>query len=157
MSDEAKEAINDWAKRGGPPIPDHPKLTSYRMRRAAHLLKLSMIASASCDSDRIITLDHFAEALDWLVQLETFMPDIFKSMKTGGDGRAIEECWHYAYTIWMKKQEPVPEHLVVAFLQERVPVHNIERIIDIMQRAQLFTKQFTNAGGVGYIPKGRQP
>jgi hypothetical protein len=156
VSDEFKLAMNDWAKAGGPPIPDHPKLMSYRTRRPAHLLKLAMIASAAGDSERTITLDHFAEALDWLVELETFMPDVFKSMKSGGDGRAIEECWHYTYTVWMKHKEPVPEHRIIAFLQERVPVHNIERILDVMQRAKLLEKKYTASGGIGYEPKARK-
>jgi hypothetical protein len=156
IDEDVKEAINAWAKAGGPPIPDHPKLTSYCARRAAHLLKLCMVASAASDRDRIITLDHFAEALDWLVELETFMPDIFKSMKAGGDGRAIEECWHFCYQIWMKGKEPVAEHRLFHFLQERVPVHNIERILDVMQRANLLQKQFMPTGGVGFIPKAKQ-
>ena len=153
VTQEAQEAINEWAKAGGPPIPDHPKLTSYCARRIAHLLKLCIIAAAACDDELIITIDHFAEALDWLVELETFMPDIFKSLKVGGDARAIEECWHFAYTYWMKHESVVPEHLVYAFLQERAPVHSIERIVDVMCRAQLLKKQFTPSGGVGYEPK----
>jgi hypothetical protein len=152
VTDEAKVAINEWSKQGGPPIPDHPKLVSYCARRAAHLLKLCIIASVASDGERIVTLDHFAEALDWLVQLETFMPDVFKSMKVGGDGRAIEECWHYAYQVWMKTKEPVPEFRIVQFLQEKVPVHNISRILDVMERAKLLEKKFTPSGGVGYQP-----
>ena len=155
VDDETKQAINDWSKAGGPPVPDHPKLLSYCARRAAHLLKLCMVASAANDSDRIITMDHFAEALDWLVELETYMPDVFKSMKAGGDGRAIDECWHHAYQIWMKEQVPVPEHRLFAFLQERVPAHNVERILDVMTRATLLKKQFTASGGVGYVPKSK--
>jgi hypothetical protein len=151
IDEDAKLAINEWAKAGGPPVPDHPKLAHYRSRRAAHLLKLCMVASAATDSDKIITLDHYAEALDWLVELETFMPDVFKSMKSGGDGRAIEECWHYCYTLWIKTKEPIPERRIIAFLQERVPVHNIDRIIDVMVRARLLEKE-----GPGYKPKARQ-
>lgn len=152
VADDAKLAINEWSRAGGPPIPDHPKLTSYCARRAAHLLKLCMIASMASDSARIVTLDHFAEALDWLVQLERYMPDVFKSMKAGGDGRAIEECWHYCYQIWMKSKEPVPEHRIVHFLQERVPVHNIARILDVMERSKLLEKKYTPSGAMGYEP-----
>lgn len=155
VTEEAMEAINAWAKTGGAPAPDHPKLVSYCSRRIAHVLKLCIIASASSDDDMIITLDHFAEALDWLVELETYMPDIFKSLKVGGDARAIEECWHFAYQYWMKRQEPVPEHLVYAFLQERVPVHSVERMINVMCQAKLLKKQFTASGAVGYEPKGK--
>lgn len=153
VSDEVKDAINLWARSGGAPTPDHPKLVSYGARRLAHLLKLCIIAAVSSDSEKVITLDHFAEALDWLVELETYMVDIFKSMKVGGDARAIEECWHFCYQQFMKKKAPVPEHMVYAFLQERVPAHSIDRIIDVMSRAQLMKKVFTASGGVGYEPK----
>lgn len=156
VSDEVKYAINDWAQAGGPPIPDHPKLVSYRMRRVAHLLKLCLIASAASDSDRVITLDHYAEALDWLTELESFMPDIFKSLKTGGDARAIEECWHFTYNQYLRKKEPVPEYLIITFLQERVPAHSVDRILDVMGRAKLLEKKFVASGGHGYIPKTRQ-
>lgn len=155
VNDEAKEAINEWSKAGGPPIPDHPKLVSYRTRRAAHLLKLMLVASASSDGDRIITLDHYAEALDWLVELESFMPDVFKSIKVGGDGRAMEECWHFAYHKYIKTKEPVPEHLIITFLQERVPAHSVDKILDVMTRARLLEKKFI-AGGHGYVPKSPQ-
>lgn len=152
VSDEAKVAVNEWSRKGGPPIPNHPKLASYGARRAAHLLKLCMVAAIASDNEKIITLDHFAEALDWLAQLETFMPDVFKSMKTGGDGRAIEECWHFTMEVFMKTKQPVPEHRIVHFLQERVPVHNISRILDVMERAQLLQKKFMDNGGQGYEP-----
>jgi hypothetical protein len=157
VTDEVKLAINEWSRKGGPPVPDHPKLTSYCARRAAHLLKLCMVACMASTSARTVTLDHFAEALDWLAQLETFMPDVFKSMKVGGDGRAIEECWHYTFQVYMKmNKEPVPEHRIVQFLQEKVPVHNIARILDVMERSKLLQKQFTPTGATGYVPLGRE-
>jgi hypothetical protein len=152
VSEEAKFAINDWSRQGGPPAPDHPKLTSYCARRAAHVLKLSLVASMASGDTRVVTIDHFAEALDWLAGLEKFMPDVFKSMKVGGDGRAIEECWHFAYEVYLKTKEPVPEHRIVQFLQEKVPVHNITRILDVMERSKLLEKKFTASGGTGYQP-----
>jgi hypothetical protein len=152
---ETQEALNDWGRSGGPPIPDHPKLVTYRQRRIAHLLKLCMVSAASCDSERIVTLDNFAEALDWLIELEAHMPDVFKSLKLGGDARAIEECYHFIYQKFHKLgKKPVPEHLIIAFLQERVPAHNVDRILDVMQRGQLLEKQFAG-GGQGYVPMAK--
>jgi hypothetical protein len=155
IADEVKEAINAWARQGFRPRPDHPKLTHYNTRRLAHLLKLCIIAGAASSSDRVITLEHYAEALDWLVEAESYMPDIFKALKVGGDARAIEECWHFAYQHFMKKKEPIPEFLLVTFLGERVPAHSVDRILDVMVRAQLLTKKFTNSGQQGYEPKVR--
>lgn len=149
---ETQEALNAWGRAGGPPIPDHPKLVTYRQRRIAHLLKLCMISAASCNNDKIITLENFAEALDWLVELEGAMPDVFKSLKLGGSARAIDECYHFVYEKYVKGgKKPVPDHLIVAFLQERVPVHDVDRILDSMERARLLEKAFVG-GGNGYIP-----
>lgn len=156
IADEVKEAINAWARQGFNPRPDHPKLTHYNTRRLAHLLKLCIVASASASSGRVITLEHYSEALDWLVEAESYMPDIFKALKTGGDARAIEECWHFSYQYFMKHKTPVPEHLIVTFLGERVPAHSVDRILDVMVRAQLLSKKFMNSGQ-GYEPKVRTP
>lgn len=155
ITDEVKEAINAWARQGFNPRPDHPKLIHYSTRRLAHLLKLCIVASASSSSARAITLDNYAEALDWLVEAESYMPDIFKALKVGGDGRAMEECWYFAYQYFMKHKTPVPEHMLVTFLGERVPAHSVDRILDVMVRAQLLTKKFMNSGGQGYEPKAR--
>lgn len=155
ITDEVKEAINAWARQGFHPRPDHPKLIHYSTRRLAHLLKLCIIASASTSSERVITLDHYAEALSWLVEAESYMPDIFKALKVGGDGRAMEECHHFAYKYWMKHNTPIPEHMLITYLGERVPAHSVDRILDVMVRAQLLTKKFMNSGGQGYEPKVR--
>lgn len=55
----------------------------------------------------------------------------------------------------MKHKAPIPEHLIVTYLGERVPAHSVDRILDVMVRAQLLTKKFINSGGHGYEPKGR--
>lgn len=156
VTEDCKAAINDWGKGGGEPRPDHPKLTSYVTRRTAHLLKLCMVSSLASSDDRVITLDNFVEALDWLTELEKFMPDIFKSMKTGGDARAMDELWHFVYQDYIRNKEPVPEHLVHAFLAERVPVHNIEPIISAMLKSKLFREQFVaKSGEKGFVPQGK--
>lgn len=156
VDQDTQEALNDWGRAGGPPIPEHPKLVTYRQRRIAHLLKLCVISAAACDSEKIITLENFAEALDWLVELEHAMPDVFKSLKIGGSARAIEECYHFVYEKFLKLgKKPVPEHLIVAFLQERVPVHDVDRILDSMERAHLLEKQFAGSGQ-GYVPRTKQ-
>ena len=154
ITGEVKETINAWARQGFPPRPNHPKLTNYNTRRLAHLLKLCIIACAASSSNRAITLEHYTEALDWLVEAEAYMPDIFKALRVGGDAQAMEECWHFAYQHFMKKKEPVPEHLLVTFLAEKVPAHSVDRILNVMVQGQLLTKKFTNTGQ-GYEPKVR--
>lgn len=157
VTPETMKAFDQWGRAGGPPKPDHPKLQYYCTRRTAHLLKLCMIASMSESNEMVITLDHYQRALDWLLELEASIPDVFKSMRTGGDMQAVEDCWHFAYSIYMKSKAPIVESKIWNFLAERVPAHRIEYILDVMLKAQILEKQMTNSGGTGYIPKMKKP
>lgn len=156
FTEDAADALNTWHKAGGPPTPDHPKLMHYNTRRTAHMLKLCAIVSASQSSEMIITLDHFTEALDLLAIAEGTMPDIFKSMSGGGHMRAMEDCWHFAYQIYVKKQEAVPEHRMIQFLSERLPAHEVERVLNVMCMAQLLKRQIGNNGSPTYIPLAKK-
>jgi len=148
LDKDVVKAIEAWHRSGGEPRPEHPKLVNYCTRRSAHLIKLCMIASASASDKLRVTLDHYQTALNWLIEFETFIPDIFKSMAVGGDSRAIQDCWHFVYTIWMKENKPIAEHRIVNFLQERVPAHSVMRILEVMVKAKILRKELD-----AYIPK----
>lgn len=60
-----------------PPMLD-PKFWGYLERRATHLLKLSMIMSASRNNARIITADDFDRALAWLRDAEKRMERVYR-------------------------------------------------------------------------------
>lgn len=152
---KAKDAIRAWHQAGGPPIPDHPKLTHYLTRRSAHLLKLCMIASASRSSDRMIELQDYQTALSWLLEMEHFLPDIFKALGSRGDGQHIEDAWHFLYKVYMARQEPVPEHRLMAYLSERVPSYAVLKIVEIMEKSGQIEKQLTKTGHFGYVPKAK--
>lgn len=153
---KAAEAINAWHMSGGQPAPDHPRLRNYNSRRTSHMLKLSMIASAASSDALVIELPHFLQALDWLLEAELLMPDIFKAMVVNADAKAAEECWHYAYTIYVKEDRPVAEHRLVAFLQERVPVQNVMKLLDLMERARMLEKTLVGDVGYAYKPRPRR-
>jgi Protein of unknown function (DUF3987) len=153
---ESIEAIQAWAKSGFPPEPTHQRLQFYNARRLAHLLKLCMISSIARSSAKVIELEHYSEALDWLVEAETYMPDIFKSMVTGGDSSAMEETWNYVWTLYAKENKPISEHRIVHFLRERVPAHAVMRILDVMVRANMFKVELGDKGFQGYSPTSRE-
>lgn len=152
FTEEAMNAIRAWAIGGYAPVPSHPKLTHYNTRRPAQLLKLCMIAAIASGEQYEITLDHYAEAIDWLSEAEGVMPDIFKAMKTGGDGRIMEECYHFVYEQYMKEKKPILEHRIYHFVSERTPSHNVERLVGVMVKANMLQAQMTDAG-TGYIPR----
>ena len=155
--DEVKQAFMQWVKGGAEPRPDHPKLTTYATRRPAHLLKLMMIASASRGNDFVITLEDYTTALDWLIEAETYMPDIFKAMTSGGNNRIIEETWYFAYTLYVKEKKPISENRIVMFLQERAPAHSIAPILEVMVKAGILKEEFVPKAGKAYTPRGRKP
>lgn len=155
FTEEAGEAISKWHLDYGPPQPDHPKLHHYNTRRTAHLLKLCMVASAAMSDDLIITREHYEIALSWLLEAETFMPDIFKAMKAGGDRRAMEELWHFAYSTYIKDKKPIPEFRLISFLSEKVPAHNVGRILEIMEKAKFFDVVQEPKVGKCYKPRAK--
>lgn len=151
FTDEAAQAIDMWHLAKGPPAPDYPKLLHYNTRRTAHLLKLCMVATVAESDDLIVTIEHFHQALNWLLEAEKFMPDIFRSMAIGGDAKALEDCHHYAHQVYIKTKENVSEARLIEFLQNRVPAHNVERILGLMVKSKLLEKQLD-----GYKPRAKR-
>lgn len=153
----AAAAIKAWVGSGCKPEPNHQKLQFYNARRIAHLLKLCMISSISHSGDKVITIENYSEALNWLIEAETYMPDIFKSMVSGGDSSAMEEAWNYVWTIYSKENKPIAEHRIVHFLRERVPAHSVMRVLEIMVKSKMLQINLdANKAFNGYKPTSRE-
>jgi len=148
-------AMDHFHMTDGEPKPDHPKLISYNIRRTVHLLKLCMVASVSRSNELVITMEDFERALNWMTEVELYMPDIFKAMSQGGAGKVMEDAWYYLFTTHAKEGKPVLKHRLINFLQERVPVHSIQPTIDMMEQGQMMEKRMTKAGDA-FIPRGKK-
>lgn len=149
---DAREALIAWHMAKGPPTPDHPKLLGYNTRRTAQLMKLCMISSAMEGPSRIISLDNYAEALDWLIEVEQFIPDIFRVMASGGDQEVVRETWHFAFTLYAKDKKPISEQRIISFLMERTASHNVIRLLDLMERTGVFRSEILQGVGKAFIP-----
>ena len=143
-SKEAQTAISEWNRAGLPPVPDHNKLVHYNSRRLAHVIKLSMVASISRSNEMIIQVQDYQRALDWLLETEERVVDIFHSMGVAGDSAAIDDCWDFIFRMYNKQKKPVSEHQVVNFLRAKVPSHNIMRVIDIMIKSGIIKMEMAN-------------
>lgn len=152
----AATAIREWIKSGCPPVPQHIRLQFYNARRAAHLLKLCMVASIARSGDLVITIENYSEALSWLVEAEAEMPEIFKSMIQGGDSVAMEELWNYAWVVYSKEKKPILEHRLVHFLRERVAAHSVMRVLEVMVRSKMFNLVPIDGSYIGYVPASKQ-
>ncbi len=154
---EAIAGIESWVKAGAPPVPEHPKLIHYNTRRVAHMLKLCMCASLSRGGDHIVTVDDYNMALGWLLELETLLPDIFKSMATGGDMRAVDECWFFVLQMTSREGKPLHEGRIVHFLMERLPAHSVSRVLEVMISAGILIQEPSTVPGKFYRAKLRKP
>lgn len=148
------ECLSKWHMQGGPPQPQHSKLAHYVRRRSQHLIKLSMVSAISARGDLVIMQSDVERGIEWLVEAERLMPDIFRAMVGKSDAQIIEELHFFVTTLWLKsKREAVPERMLVGFLQQRVPSDKIDKILDISDRANIVCRV---AGSNSWIPKPKQ-
>jgi hypothetical protein len=131
VTGDYRDAVNAWRAAGEPPVPSHPKLTHYITRRRTHLYKLSMVAAVDKSDQLLLTKSDFDQALAWLCEAETYMPDVFRAGATGGDNKAMEEI--HNFLMIADKGKGVHEHDLVKFTRERVPAHSVMRVLDVMK------------------------
>lgn len=154
---EAVTALEHWNRNGRAPLPDHPKLLHYNTRRAAHLLKLCMVASIARGDTRQVTIEDYRTAMDWLIELEIYMPEIFKAMSAGGDSRAMEDVWYHTGVLYSKEGKPISEARIVAYLAERIPAQNVGRVLDVMVQTGIFIEDNPEfLPGKYYRPRSRK-
>ncbi len=142
---EYRNCINLWREQGEPPVPTHPKLIHYATRRRVHLYKLSMVSAIDRSDTLLLTRADFNRALGWMVEAEASMPDIFKAGAGGADAKVIEEIYHYVLTQGAGSRV-VPERKIIAFAKERLPIHSVMRVVEIM----IASGQLVPQGAVDY-------
>lgn len=152
---EAAAFVDQWYLGGQNPVPAHPKLQNYNTRRPAHLLKLCQVACAATQSKLLIDVPQIQLAMDWLFDAETAMPDIFKSMAAGGDSRVMDEAWHFLFMYKAKFKKGAPEALLVRFLTTKVPSHNVDRILQLLERSNMIRAEAVKGEGMLYTPKDK--
>lgn len=130
---EYRTAVNHWRGLGEPPVPSHPKLIHYVTRRREHLYKLSMVAAIDRSNALILTRDDFNTAMRWLLDAESTMLDIFKAGATNADAQAMDEILHFIKI--NDRGFGVNEQSITRFAGERIPLHSILRVIEIMERS----------------------
>ena len=153
FEDETIERFREWIKAGEGPKPDHPRLISYCERRRSNVLKLCIVASVAEGNSMVIKPEHFDQALDWLIEAESNLPEIFKVMAAGADSNVIKDTWYYLFTLYQRnKQKPIPEPQLMSFLSERCDVMRIPTIVNTMEKMGLIRKEYGNGTMIVWIP-----
>lgn len=149
---EAAQRAQAWADADCPPKPEHPRLIHYSTRRILQMLKLAVVASASEGDSLMIKGHHIGRAIDWLVEVEFFMPDIFKAMSGSTHAQLIEEIYYFILNAYNKAgKKPVNRGRVFNFVQVRTPAHNVEKVLEVMKKARIVDETIQ-----GYVPKTRE-
>ncbi len=92
-----------------------------------------MISAVDRSNALVLTRDDFNRAMNWLVEAEIQMPEIFKAGGLGADGAAMDEIIHFIRI--QDRGKGVSETLITRFASERIPIHSVLRVIEIMERS----------------------
>ena len=135
VTQDYKNAINNWRKLGMPPVPTHPKLTHYCSRRLTQIFKLSMISCVDKTNTLLLTKEDFNRAMGWLLEAESVMPEIFRTGTGTTDARAMDELAHYCQVL--DKGQGIPETRLIRRAGELVPVMAVRGLIEVMTQSGL--------------------
>jgi len=155
FSDEVMTAFDHWYMNGQGPKPTHPKLKNYNTRRPAHLLKLCKVACINTNTDMIINLDNYHQAMNWMVEAENSIPDIFKEMASGGDEKVMEEVWHFLFQYKARFDKFAPQSMLYRFVATKVPAYSIENLLLMMEKSGMLTTEAVKGEGLVYKPLDR--
>lgn len=146
---EAVKAMEEWAREGAQPVPQHSKLQHYLPRRPLFCLKLAM-ASAMSDGQRMdIQLRDFLRARTWLLDAEALMPDIFRDMAGKSDHQVLQELHFFLWSIYAKDKKPIHEARVFNWISTRMPSEKIKYVLDVAERSGMLVKTPTGS----FIPR----
>lgn len=153
VTEDYRNLVNLWRQAGELPAPAHPKLIHYNTRRRVHLYKLSMVAAIDRSNTLLLTRDDFNRAMNWLVNAEKYMSDIFQAGAAGGDSQAMDEIKHFVMT--EDRGKGVSEQRIVNYARERVAAHSVMRVFEIMERAGMIHAAFMQKGtGLRFFKSG---
>lgn len=153
FTDEAASLLDAWWMADGPPAPDHPRFANYCTRRHAHVIKLMMVSAADRGNDLVLDERDFERALEWLLEAEMLMPEIFKAMAASGDGRVVEDLWHAMFKQYIRNgNKPFPQSVVFNHLRKRLPAYSIEKAVEGMVTSGLLKVVTVPGQGKCYEP-----
>lgn len=133
----AQAKIVGWFEGGMQPVPNHSKLKHYLPRRILNVIKLSMISSVSRSNELVIDEQDVQRAIDWLIEAEALMPEIFKDMSGASDTQIIQDMHYFVWEIYSRTQAPVHRSRIEQFLSARTPAYNVQHIMKLCENTKV--------------------
>jgi len=137
VSRAAEDLVRDWHMADGPPTPTHSKLAHYNTTRTQMLIKLGMIACISRTGEMIIQSEDVTRALEWLLEAERRMPDIFRAMTGKSDSQILEELHYFITSKYQNNgKKPVEMKDIYEFLSFRATADKIPGLVVTAEKTQ---------------------
>lgn len=153
----AMDALVEWSGADMPPVPTHSKLRFYNGSRLAHTIKLSMISAISARRELSVELEDFERARSWLLEAETFMPDVFRAMAQKSDLEVISEMHIHLRRLYDRRtvaqRVPIEDEILWEYLAMRETSERIPRIIEAAERGGWIRRAGMRNGRPIWIPR----
>jgi hypothetical protein len=157
-TDEAQSQLQKWwLDGGGKPVPTHSKLAGYCRNRVMNISKLVgvSVASRNAPRRRVEPID-FDRAKSWLLEAESFMPDIFRAMGGKGDHAVMEELHRHLVAKWTANgHKSVSRGICMSFLASIVPGNKANEIMLLMESAGWIKRDQTRPTGDWFFPQAK--
>jgi len=141
LSIEADKWFTHWYEHPTPnPMKDDERFMGYFSRKHIHLLKTSMVISASISNNKIITLDHIQYALDILENTETRLSDAF-----GAAGRSVLATDIDDIMKLLKMHKRLAKEQVFGQIWRNVNPINLEHIFTVLKEAKAIKEEVIDA------------
>ena len=122
------------------------KFSGYNERRAAHVMKLCMIISASCRDDLVINNYILQRAIDTLERAEKDMPRVFAGF---GEGRSSSVISHIMTTI-AREKEITEDRLLNKYYYDIDNSEQFTKIMDTLKKMNFCTEAYSDKKGTFY-------
>lgn len=130
---------------GGPPIPLHPNLATYCIRRHQQLEKIMMCHCAARTDDKVLTMEDYNYAHSLLLDTEAVMPDVFKGANLGSPHDKANQILFQLWTWQCRNKDR-------AISGERI-FEEIHKKINFFSEAQHLYKLLINSGKLRKVPE----
>lgn len=146
-SPDASRALDEWQLGGCQPKPEVAKLEHYATRRPIHVAKLMLVASLSRGDNLEVDYEDFETALDWLLEAERTMPDIFRHMTMTGDTAIQDDAAKWCQEQEDKRKTGLGDHTIINFLRTRMKVHEVAATLKTMKDSHLLRQSGFDKNG----------
>lgn len=143
---DAADYYQKWyltTEKGSSDGPTHSKLQYYRGSRPIMVQKLALTSAVCRTGDLQIDAVDMRRAMEWMLDAEKWMPEIFHAMSGKSDVQVLEQLHYFATALYARAKDGakfVHSSSLVRFLTGKIPSDRIMLIIQTAERANMIER-----------------